>query len=984
MPRADQQQAIHIAADTARRWREDGHEVWLLQGDCRVSQGGKNARSRAAVLWIDRAESAASPPNKVIAYFEGDVAIDYDDRRRNRTTSTSWLERFYSTSQIRIHTPPPRGKPPELPDIYHRGASLWAIGTESQLRPAQFTVPTPQAQPEVIPAPSGQASAGTRRIRIQRRSSVGVQAQWFPVPERNEWVAVISGGVNLLVEGLPDLGTIDVSTDRLVIWTAGTEAPDLSGDALQRADTPLEIYMEGNIVFRQGDRVIYARSMYYNITHQYGVVLEAEMLTPVPRYRGLVRLKADVLQQVDRHNFVATGGAITTSRLGVPTYWFQAEEIRFQDLQFPQVDPVTGQAAIDPATGQPLVDHQLLATARNIFVYLGGFPVFYWPVIATDASKKTYYLDRISVDNDSVFGTQLRTDWDLYQLLGIENPPPGTEWTAAVDLLSDRGIGLGTDFIYDFADPFSLDARHRGELHAWGIHDDGTDNLGRGRRSVPPEEDFRGRILGRHRSDFASGWQLTGEVGLISDRNFLEQFYEREWDELKDQTTGIEIKRYAGNQSYSVSSDIHVNDFFTQTEWLPRLDHIWLGQSLLGDTITWYGHSHAGYAQLESASLPSNSVEFNQFALLPWEPQDPQGSGIPGNRAGVRAGTRQEFDLPLQLGAVKVVPYVLGDASYYGEDLAGREDTRLLGQVGVRSSLSMWRVDPSVRRPLLNVNGIAHKVTFQTEMLYADSDKDLAELPLYDNLDDDATEAFRHRFGFTTFPGGIPPMFDERSFALRSGMQSDVTAHSLEVADDLALVNLGVRQRWQTKRGLPGRERTIDWITLDIGGTFFPDPDRDNFGQSIGLVNYDFRWHVGDRFTVLSDGFYDFFHDGLRMTTLGATITKPQVGTLYAGIRNAEGPFSSTALASSFTYRMSDKWLATVGTAFDLGPTGDIGSRVELTRIGESFLVTVGGSYDASRDNLGVRLLVEPRFLASSRNRIAGDPLPPVGAFGLE
>jgi hypothetical protein len=188
---------------------------------------------------------------------------------------------------------------------------------QPQLEPPQLQ-PLPQVQPETIVTPQAVPQAGNRRIRIQRRSSVGVQAQWFPVPDRNEWVAVVSGGVNLLVEGLPDLGTLDVSTDRLVLWTSGAAAPDLSGEALQRSDQPLEIYMEGNIVFRQGDRVIYARSMYYNITFQYGVVLDAEMLTPVPAYGGLVRLKAEVLQQIDRQHFIATGGAVTTSRLGVP------------------------------------------------------------------------------------------------------------------------------------------------------------------------------------------------------------------------------------------------------------------------------------------------------------------------------------------------------------------------------------------------------------------------------------------------------------------------------------------------------------------------------------------------------------------------------------------------------------------------------------------------------------------------------------------
>ena len=33
---------------------------------------------------------------------------------------------------------------------------------------------------------------------------------------------------------------------------------------------PLEIYMEGNIVFRQGDRTVYADRMFYDVRRQIG------------------------------------------------------------------------------------------------------------------------------------------------------------------------------------------------------------------------------------------------------------------------------------------------------------------------------------------------------------------------------------------------------------------------------------------------------------------------------------------------------------------------------------------------------------------------------------------------------------------------------------------------------------------------------------------------------------------------------------------
>ena len=54
-------------------------------------------------------------------------------------------------------------------------------------------------------------------------------------------------------------------------------------------------------------------------------------LTPVPQYQGLLRLKADVLQQRNRQSYMAYGAAITSSRMGVPRYWMQANEVRLED-----------------------------------------------------------------------------------------------------------------------------------------------------------------------------------------------------------------------------------------------------------------------------------------------------------------------------------------------------------------------------------------------------------------------------------------------------------------------------------------------------------------------------------------------------------------------------------------------------------------------------------------------------------------------------
>ena len=114
--------------------------------------------------------------------------------------------------------------------------------------------------------------------------------------------------------------------------------------------------------------------------------------------------------------------------------------------------------------------------------------------------------------------------------------------------------------------------------------------------------------------------------------------------------------------------------------------------------------------------------------------------------------TRQELDLPLQLGPMKVVPYVLGELAYWQEDALGDETTRMLGQGGVRASLPFLEgPTPTLQNELFNLNGLAHKMTLDAEFLVADADVDFERLPLYDPLDDNAIEFFRRRFFFDTF-----------------------------------------------------------------------------------------------------------------------------------------------------------------------------------------------------------------------------------------
>ena len=1043
----DASNSIGVAADQITSWQQGQLQILHLNGNVQIHQQFLRGSAAQGVLLIEQPDlnsDSISHPNsdlkqdlatKVTVYLENElgnpaskVEVDLAFGAANtneKIIDSVWLGRLFTRAGLTSATAPSALEGPspaivlralkKIEDdaneaIYVRPAAFIQGSTQTIVNPLtgavqevgpapvvpDLSVPEPPIQNTPVPAdlgavtggpsppsqsPGGISSrAGQSTVSINRRDpAVNLNLNFLSNPQNpSEGVWLGTGGAKVEIDSpeIAQIGAFQADTSRKVVILA---------DNIVAWQSPLpdgtdrwEMYLEGNVIFAKGSRVIYADRMHYDANTKQGTILSADVYTPVADYPGLVRLKADVVQQVDENTLQAYGAAFTSSRLAFPRYWLQSENIEISRQVNQQFDPQTGLPQFDNNTGQIKTDDEYFAASRANRVYIGGVPVFAWPSFRSSLNEPSLYLNRLRLGNDSIFGTQIFTGWNLYKLLGIRNPPQGTEWTGLLDYLSERGLAWGTEFKYQRNNGlFGYPGIVRGNYQSWFINDSGEDDLGRGRFGLTPEEDLRGRVFGKHYHKFAPGVTLKAELGWISDRNFLESFFEREWDTEKDATTGFWLERNVGTQSFNLTADIQVNDFFTQTSWLPRLDHFVLGQPLFLNRGVWHGHSHIGYGRVRAADAPLDPAE--QFDPLAWE----------NDVDGIRVGTRHEIDFPQQIGPAKVVPYVLGDATFWQEDLNGDDLLRAYGQIGVRASLPFWKVDPTIQSVLWNVNGLAHKVTFDIDAFYADASQDLEDLALYDQLDDDSQEAFRRRFAFNTFdilPGGdIPLRFDERFFALRSGLQSNVSSPSAEIADDLAIIKLGVHQRWQTKRGMPGNERIIDWITLDVETSFFPDGDRDNFGSDAGLLDYDFRWYIGDRLSLVSDGFFDFFDDGLRTASIGLNASRPEVGNVYLGFRSIEGPISSNVLTAALTYRMSEKWGARASSQIDFGETGTIGNTLNLIYIGESFLWNFGVNADLARDNVGFRFGFEPRFL--NRSRIfnpGGQPVPPAGSRWLE
>ncbi|QDS91394.1 LPS-assembly protein LptD [Roseimaritima multifibrata] len=1018
-PAETQAAGLRVRGTTVWRWRDGATDLYFLTGDCEIESNGKAILADRVLVKFDRRGDAFD----VVALASGSVHVDGQSQQE-------WSQQVTLSQRPSIDGLQYRGRPEQPLELLARMTQLQGQpiqgqpiqgqphGRFGQVQQAQLMTPIPAANSAAYadggvqqavgifdPAEPLQATSPIRPVQFQppveregplgdnnmrflvgggalavevlpRNASllpqISIRTRPLPGETQGESVIIGRGGVTIAIndaqadlgDRIINVGTVSLSADRVVGWMPNLSSV-LSGGGLGAGDG--ELYLEGDIVFRQGDRVIYADRMYYNVTRQYGMVLDAEVLTSIPEYEGLVRLKADVLQQVSQGEFVAFDAALTTSRMGVPRYWLQSEQLRLSTRE---------ELVVDDATGLGTMTRRNLVSSNRNFVYAGGVPLLYWPVFTSDLKHSNLYVTDIKIKNDSIFGTQLFLDFDLFQVLGVDDPPDNVEWTLSTDYLSDRGPALGTTLDYNVPSVLGIPGPVKGMFDIWGIDDSGLDYLANDRKNLVPPVSLRGRALLRHRHYLPNDFELIAELGLISDRNFLEQYLEREWDRDKDQDNSLRLRKYYQNNMFDLNVSVRTSDFFMDTNQLPRFDHYGLGGSIFGDRLTWSMHNQIGYSKLEVADAPEDPVELAKFTLLPGE--------VPAE--GLIASTKQELAAPINAGVVKVVPYVSGEVTYYGEDVNGNELTRLLGQGGVRTTLPMSKQFPTVQSSLLNIRSLAHKLEWRGDFFYADSNTDLDQIPLYDQLDDDSQEQFRRRLIFDNFGGPpLPTQYDPRNFAFRQGMQSHVTSPSNPIADDLMQVRLGLNQRWQTKRGLPGRERIVDLAIFDFDVLLFPEEDRDNFGEVLGPTRYDFRYHVGDRVTLLSDGYFDFFEEGLRSVSAGVMSSRPGLGDIYVGFLSLEGPISSSVLRGAVDYRLNEKWILGAGSTFDLGVVGNVGQNLTITRIGESGLLRMGINVDSGRDNVGFVFSFEPRFWPKRRlGMLGGQLIPPPGVEGLE
>jgi hypothetical protein len=670
---------------------------------------------------------------------------------------------------------------------------------------------------------------------------------------------------------------LTLSAERGVIFTRPGPLEDLARRNLD-AETVHGVYLEGNVQVLAEDGEYAARSpqVYYDFGSSQAVMLDAVLRTYARQGDVPLYARAAELRQIAQDQWAAQRVVVSTSEFFTPHLALGAERMTITRR---------------PRAGDPAARETHLVSDRNT-LRAGDLAFLVWPRFS--GTIRDLPLRRVSAGAGRNDGLRLNTRWDLWSLLGEERPAEVERTDLVVDGFTDRGAALGIDHRY--AGPHGT-----GALDLYGMHDNGIDRTSGG-RDVTPEREWRGLALWEHQAELRPGWSVQAQTAWISDPTFVSARREDDFRERREYETSLHLKGQGGGSAFAALLRHDLNDFIsndwllasrqTRVERLPEFAYRRVGDALLGGRLTYTGDIRATRMRfVHHATTPRQvGVPGAAFGLGLDDRIDDalRAGGLSEDTVG-RLDSRHELVLPLRLGPFNLAPFLVGRYTWYTDDFeafsSDSGSARAFAAAGVRLSTSLQRVDNSVSSRLLDLHRLRHIIEPSLVLWYAHSDRATGSLPPYDPA--------------------IEP--------LTTG----------------AAISVGVRNRWQTERGGPGRWRSVDWLVVDTSLVLSSD-DADR--QSPAPQFFDYRpehsqpgdhlsggavWALTDGLTLAARHVIDLDDPRLARAALGAELQHTPGFSSHVEYRLLEAS-DNQILDLGWTYQLTPVYRMILSPQFDL------------------------------------------------------------------
>ncbi len=344
-------------------------------------------------------------------------------------------------------------------------------------------------------------------------------------------------------------------------------------------------YLKGKVKVVRQNSTLYAEEIVYNFSTQEAEAQPIKIESP-PLYG-----KAQGVQKVGEQEYRLRKGYLTTCDLEKPHYRLEAQSIRI----YPKIKVV----------------------AKNVFLKVGGLPIFYFP----------YYKHSLK---DTSFPLQIvpgkKSDWGYY-VLGRWRYYLGERQRGKIhfDWYEERGFAQG------ISHKFETKNFGQGLINYYFIEDD-LYRLNKRQTlfdKYPEREAFESRWLedDRFKGKLAYSWEIgdnlsiKAEFNKFSDAYFMKDFFFREYEVESHPLSYIYADYRLPSSSLSLLAQKRFNPFFSETEYLPKLEYNLYPQNLGGSNFYFSSQTSIGNLGYRSGYTDEefDAWRFHTYNLLSYQ-----------------------------------------------------------------------------------------------------------------------------------------------------------------------------------------------------------------------------------------------------------------------------------------------------------------------------------------------------------------------------
>ena len=613
-----------------------------------------------------------------------------------------------------------------------------------------------------------------------------------------------------------------------------------------------EIYAEGNVTLKRGQDVMIADKVFENVKEEKGILVNSTMRTTFGEAAIPLYIRGEEIKHRGKEEYDVKNGSFSSCTYGHPHFHFKSSNIRLFKSQ----------------------QQTLVSTQKDTF-YAGNIPIFYIPFLSFDLKNNKSLLKEWETGTASRYGKFVRTDWDVYSLTSSTNMSDWSELTFSADYLSMRGPAAGLDFEY-------TKPKVSGLASAYYINDKATSDI----NSVPIEDNDRGQILWRHRQLLRGDWRADIELSQVSDRSFFREFYELEFKSEKDRETLIYLRKISDNKGITFLAERQLRTYDTlvdskrlnrKNESLPELKYRIIGEPLWEGKLNYTSETELTYQSRLFNGIPSNqAVEafLGRGALLTAErvfDREPFSRRLAPEET-FRFDTDHILTAPFHVFGVRFTPFMGARLTGYSESVKidpvtlenrgnGAPRGRIAGTLGFKANTTLSRTY-SIYNKFFNINRLRHIIIPEARFNV---------IPIVTQGPEDLNQ------------------FD-----------------GVDALDTYQSIVLGVRNRFQTKRGETGGEIPVDFLDVGIEFNLFPgsaglNRKRDDF------IKLDLALKLNEKISLVSEhNEFNLNTGGVDIFNFGLSYNNMPKWQLYVGNRFIEGISSSLVISS--TYALSEKW----------------------------------------------------------------------------